>query len=891
MPLLSEQEINLLCDRLNILASGREVIKRIRTSEPSRSVKSCGVNVPCRYPSRKMGFTIQAESHKLELSHVFKMEHDDNVHEYYDQPPPIKLNYKSIKNRNLGVMHTPDYFEISKDLIGYIECKKEEELEKLSEKQPNRYVRTDDGTWICPPGIEAAALNGLSYVIKTDNDFTWQYIENIEFLEDYLHEDCPPVSQEKMDTVIDILKSTKVETIQGLIEKHTIDSDSIYKLIADEIIYFDINNSWITDIDKAYVFIDKTYAEAYAHMIIDSEDVPLHTVQDISLDCGSVVDWDGKMWKLLNAGTEKIILEPEAGDPIPLSRKVFEELVKKHEIRAVEVSREIGLEAQIAAIFAETRPQDLKKAMSRQEIIVPIVNGEKSIYDINNVSERTLYNWISAYKEAQREYGIGLIGLIPKTGKKGNRNPKLNTRIYELMEEEAKRYETATQRNIESSHRNLEVTCKDKGLQPPSVKTFSLFLRSRPRQKQIEKRQGSRSAYKHEKPYWLLERETPRHGNRPFHIGHIDHTELDFEFVDSKGRNLGKAWLTILIDAFSRRILAFYISFNSESSISALMVMRECVRRHQKLPKIIIVDNGSGFKSIAFEAFLARHEIIKKSRPAAKSRFGSVCERIFGTTNTEFIYNLIGNTQLTKTARIVTKSHNPKNLAIWTLAKFKPKLSEFLYDIYDQDIHPSLDDSPRTTYERETVYFGARPHKIIPYTDEFVISTYPSPKKGTAKINDVTGIQLNYIKYWHDNFRDPRVIGKSVPVRYDPENVGVAYAFILGRWVKCFSEYYPIFKNMSIKAIKIASAEIAARKSGTQKRKSISGRELALFIKVIESDEALMLQQRKDREQLIANSTHCHMPNTESSEPDIKTDFMPTIVLANEDEISDLGDL
>lgn len=57
----------------------------------------------------------------------------------------------------------------------------------------------------------------------------------------------------------------------------------------------------------------------------------------------------------------------------------------------------------------------------------------------------------------------------------------------------------------------------------------------------------------------------------------------------------------------------------------------------------------------------------KKQRPAAKARFGSVIERIFGTTNTEFFYNLRGNTQITKNVRVVTKSNNPKGQAVWTL--------------------------------------------------------------------------------------------------------------------------------------------------------------------------------------------------------------------------------
>jgi len=37
-----------------------------------------------------------------------------------------------------------------------------------------------------------------------------------------------------------------------------------------------------------------------------------------------------------------------------------------------------------------------------------------------------------------------------------------------------------------------------------------------------------------------------------------------------------------------------------------------------------------------FETLLARYECAKKTRPPAQPRFGSVCERLFGTTNTQY---------------------------------------------------------------------------------------------------------------------------------------------------------------------------------------------------------------------------------------------------------------
>ena len=76
----------------------------------------------------KMGCAIQFESHRGELAAIYQFEHDPVVLEFYDQPPALKLTYPSKKGRQVGVLHTPDFFVIREDGGGWIECKMEEHL-------------------------------------------------------------------------------------------------------------------------------------------------------------------------------------------------------------------------------------------------------------------------------------------------------------------------------------------------------------------------------------------------------------------------------------------------------------------------------------------------------------------------------------------------------------------------------------------------------------------------------------------------------------------------------------------------------------------------------------------------------------------------------------------
>ncbi len=108
--MLSAHEVDALCDRLRISAEARTIIETVRSSPPARRVRSAAGNVTVRYPSRKMGVTIQAESHRVELAGLYEYEHDRRVLEFYDQPPAIKLVYQATNGRHVSVWHTPDYF-------------------------------------------------------------------------------------------------------------------------------------------------------------------------------------------------------------------------------------------------------------------------------------------------------------------------------------------------------------------------------------------------------------------------------------------------------------------------------------------------------------------------------------------------------------------------------------------------------------------------------------------------------------------------------------------------------------------------------------------------------------------------------------------------------------
>ena len=75
---LTNKQYQKWCDRLKLPKQTKEIVSKVRTSEPVRKVKGTARNVHGPYASKKMGRTIQFESHTLELpaltSSVFRQE-------------------------------------------------------------------------------------------------------------------------------------------------------------------------------------------------------------------------------------------------------------------------------------------------------------------------------------------------------------------------------------------------------------------------------------------------------------------------------------------------------------------------------------------------------------------------------------------------------------------------------------------------------------------------------------------------------------------------------------------------------------------------------------------------------------------------------------------------
>lgn len=826
--MFTDEQFLAYCLKLGFLKQTQEVIQEIRSSPPSRRPESSRGRGIVKYTSRKMGRTIMAEADKIRLPPIYMMEHNWRVPEYWDFPPPIKFNYKKIDGDETGLWYKPRFFTLTLDGAGWEDWRSEKDLRNVSEESPNLYIKEGD-KWRCPPGEEYAKQFGLYYQIHSNEEINWFLARNLIFLEDYFRVDCPPVKQKAVEEVLKLVTSEPGIRLNELIErvKEAADTDDIYKMIVDEQIYVDLLKAPIPEADQVLVFRNDMIARAYI-TVPSFQDTEISTV---NIELGQAVHWDGKIWTISNVGAQMIWLQPP-GDSglISFTHADFEKMVANGVIKGLNEKVEVGTTQEGKEILRRARPEDREMADKRLRILEKIDWGLELDKD-EIYSDRTYREWRARRRDAEERYRDGYIGLLPHFQNCGNWTSPLPEGTVSMVNNFiSTEYENRKGKSIHLVWGQYVNKCEEQNITSVSYPTFAAYVNKRPRHEQLSKRVGSRDAYDLEPEYWELEFSTPKHGERPWQHVHLDHTPFPVPLISSGFDHLvlGTAYGTFLTDAFTRKLYFVFATFDPPSYRTDLLVMRGCVRKFNRLPQVLITDNGSDFYHKDFERAMARRGCTLRKRPKGKPRHGSEAERLFGTTTTEFIQNL--NDQ-------------------WTLSRFYNRLCEWAYKVYNQTSHPAWGMSPDVAYDLAMKQFGQRPHILIPYDESFILSMLPSTSKGTAKVQPGRGVKINYIYYRCNDFFKGGVENSVVRVRYDPWDIGIAYAYIERKgWVRCESEYYARFQGRSEREIMIASQELRKRRQNHAQKFEITAKLLADFITSLEAEEALYAQRLHDAE-------------------------------------------
>lgn len=315
------------------------------------------------------------------------------------------------------------------------------------------------------------------------------------------------------------------------------------------------------------------------------------------------------------------------------------------------------------------------------------------------VHPSTLYRWMESFAVSRR-----VMDLYRKPRNDAGR-ARLGIRVEVLIRQVIRDFHRTQERpKVTQSYRELERRCKLRNLGTPSIDTFKARLLICDQRDAAKARGEIRRANK-----LRLNKGSLEGGDFPYALVQIDHTYVDIQLVDGEHRiPIGRPWITVAIDVFSRMCLGYYISFDPPGMLGTGLCLTHAIRNKQEwmaklgidydypcqgVPRIVHADNAKEFRGNSLQAVCDLHHIDLRFRKKRRPQHGAYIERYMGTLMSE-IHALPGTTF----SNVVDKEeYDSEGKAVFTLPKFERWLAHLILGDYHHRPHSGLNDIPPIT--------------------------------------------------------------------------------------------------------------------------------------------------------------------------------------------------
>ncbi|MFZ2174378.1 MAG: Mu transposase C-terminal domain-containing protein [Rhodococcus sp. (in: high G+C Gram-positive bacteria)] len=262
----------------------------------------------------------------------------------------------------------------------------------------------------------------------------------------------------------------------------------------------------------------------------------------------------------------------------------------------------------------------------------------------------------------------------------------------------------------------------------------------------------------------------------------IDHTVVDVMVVDERDRQpIGRPYLTVAIDVFSRCVLGFVLTLEPPSAVSVgLCLGQVCCDKRPWLdnigvgeqmtwpmsgkPRHLYVDNAAEFHSEALHRGCQQHGIDPNYRPLGRPHYGGIVERLIGTAMTR-VHELPGTTFSNPTAR---GSYDPEQTAVLTLSELERWLA-LAVGSYHGTVHSGLRQTPAGRWA-DGISALPTPPPIAANRAVFLIDFLPVLRRRLTR----TGFVVDHIHYFSTALKPwiarREQLGKFV-LRRDPRDL------------------------------------------------------------------------------------------------------------------------
>ena len=767
--MLSDEELEQHMSALQIPTAGRALVRKIRRDGPERELQGRMDCVRVRHISRKMGGrALYAESRTVEFPGIYFREFDPQTLEIWPQPCKFDLHVQGPKGAT-RLQHTPDLFLVREDGLLIEEWRTETRLARLAHERPEHFYKDQDGKWHYAPFEEHIKSLGIEYRLRSADEHPVHFLSNLVILEDFTLESTPPIPVDELKRLKLLLREHKrVEHVQ-LVKEYGFKAEHVFQAVLQRDVFVDLHQTALRDFANLVIYEDEHVARADELLHASEVNERGGLYSSLTVAPGARFTYDSVPYEILIVGGTEIVVKNMQGQASQLPTQLVQELFSKEQIKQLQGA---NLPPPIGAVTdgVVLNVRGLPKAVQK----LSALTSTESSHGLSTRTVQRAKATVAGMSCVQDQ----LMALAPSSG--GNYKSKLPTEVIDqalkVLKEVYNKPEAPT---VDAAYRHHVKGCTDLELKPMSRWGFYKLAK---REKSVRAREGKRQAYQQEPVPFYLDYGHPVHGVLPHEVCYCDHTIMNAMLRGMDDQNLGKPTLTLMMDGALSKPRAFFLSFQPASVYTVMMCLRDYARRHGRLPRVLVLDNGKEFHSEALQLFCKLFNIQIRWRRRSKPRDSTIVERAIGATETEVIAQLKGNSIALKDPRLVSSTHNPEKHIEWTLPALHGALNHYLFEIHPQRVHPRFGITPNEKEEQLTLLGGARGHLMVRYDQVFKLLTAPYAEQPTRKLDPLRGIYVDGTYHWTNEFKGIPD-GTALAVRVEPWNAEVIYVEVNKRWV------------------------------------------------------------------------------------------------------------
>jgi putative transposase len=369
--------------------------------------------------------------------------------------------------------------------------------------------------------------------------------------------------------------------------------------------------------------------------------------------------------------------------------------------------------------LADIKDADWQRACERFEMMRPLLETPDCTRVLMHAPAAsvgrhpaTLYRWIQQYRRTGR-----LSTLVPAQRGVRAGPHRLDSDVEAVLATTIDEvYLSPQKRSVSYTAHEVARRCRNAGLQAPDARTIRRRIKALSDKERLRGRQGGRA---------VRDKYAPIHGafpdaDWPLAVVPIDHTLVDLILVDDVShRPVGRPWMTLALDVFSRMVAGFAVSFDPPGAMAVGLCLAQAIlpkdtwltQHHIATPwpvwgvmSTVHADNGKEFRGTMLRKACQAYGMHLHWRPVARPHFGGHIERLLGTLKHE-IHNLPGSTFTNPQARGASNSDQHAGMTWSELERWR---AITIVEISHQRRHREIGTTPLQKYEEGI--FGSAEH-------------------------------------------------------------------------------------------------------------------------------------------------------------------------------------